>query len=70
MVRFSGTSMVTGGRRATERTEGVGIFFQRGSQIYKKLVLIKLQPPNFGNKKFMTPPITDTPYPLNKLKLY
>ena len=53
--RFSSTSVVTGGRRATERTEGAGIFFQRGSQIYKKSALIKLRPPYFGNKNFMTP---------------
>ena len=52
--RFSSTSVVTGGRKATERTEGAGIFFQRGSQIYKKSALIKLRPPYFGNKHFMT----------------
>ena len=53
--RFSSTSVVTGGRRATERTEGAGIFFQTGSQIYKKSALIKLRPPYFSNKIFYDP---------------
>ena len=38
------------------RTLGAIIFFRRGSQIYKKLASIKLRPPYFGNKNFMTPP--------------
>ena len=42
--------MVTGDRIAAERTEGVGIFFQRGSQIYKKSALIKLRPPISATK--------------------
>ena len=69
--RFSSTSEVTVGRRATERTEGAGIFFQRGSQIYKKAASIKLRPPPppFWQHQFYDPHITDTPYPLNRLKI-
>ena len=34
---------------------GTIIFFGREAQIYKKSASIKLRPPYFGNKKFMTP---------------
>ena len=66
--RFSSTSVVTGGRRATERTKGAGIFFQRGVPNLQKVGIDKTATPYFGNKNFMTP-ITDTPYPLNRLKI-
>ena len=36
--------------------KGAIIFFEKGSQIYKKSASIKLRPPYFGNKNFMTPP--------------
>ena len=38
------------------------------SQIYKKMASIKLQPPYFGNKNFVTP-TTDTPYPPKQAKI-
>ena len=50
---------------------GAGIFWHGGSQINKKSASLELwPPPYFGNKFFDPPPITDTPYPLNRLKLY
>ena len=37
-------------------TQGTIIFFRWGSQIYKKSASIKLGPPYFGNKNFITLP--------------
>ena len=48
---FLGTTLVA----STTFPQEASIFFGRGSQIYKKLALIKLQPPHFSNKNFMTP---------------
>ena len=43
-------------------------FLQKGGPNLQKVGVDKTVTPYFGNKKF--DPITDTPYPLNRLKLY
>ena len=68
--RSSSTSAVTGGRRATERTKGAGIFFGREVPNLQKVVVDKTTTPLIRQQKFYDTPITDTPYPLNRLKLY
>ena len=66
----SSKSAVTGGRRATERTKGAGIFFGREVPNLQKVGVDKTATPPISATKILWPPITDTPYPLNRLKLY
>ena len=47
-----------------------GIFLGGEFKIYKKSVSIKLWPPISATNILWPPPITDTHYPLNRLKLY
>ena len=45
-------------------------FLRKGAPNFPKVSVNKTATPYFGSKNFMTPSITDTPYPLNRLKLY
>ena len=53
-----------------QRLRGLAFSLEEGSQIYKMLASIKLQPPLFRQQKlYDPPPITDTPYPPKQAKI-
>ena len=45
-------------------------FLRKGVPNLQKVGVDKTATPLFWQQKFYDPPITDTPYPLNRLKLY
>ena len=54
--RFSSTSAVTGGRKATERTKGAGIFFWKEVPNLQNIGVDKTATPLFRQQKFYAPP--------------
>ena len=49
-------------------TRGLSFSLERGVPKLQKVVINKIETPYFRNKNF-DPPTTDTPYPLNRLKI-